>query len=86
MRDHEKATNLPKRACRLINEGFVVGTNVRVLDRSENTHFIEGILFLLVRQFAHFDFLESVGASVAEAHHGVDAAVGTLTLSKQITK
>ena len=45
---------------RLINEGITVGNDVRVLDRGEDSDFIEGILLFFLREREHFDVLQCI--------------------------
>ena len=48
--------------CRLVNKGISVGDHIWVIDRSQNTHLIQGVFFLFFRQGEHFHILECIDA------------------------
>jgi len=53
-----------ERVAGVLEEGFLVANHIWVLDRGQNSNFIESVFLFLGRKFAQFDFL-----------HGVDFAV-----------
>ena len=78
----KRAAHLPKRACAFVDEGLVVGADVLVLDRGEDSHLVERILFLLVRELAHLDLLEGVLDAIALPYDRIYATVSALTFCK----
>ena len=78
----KRVAHLPKRACAFVDEGLMVGTDVLVLDRGEDSHLVERILFLFVGEFAHLDLLEGVLDAIALPYDRIDATVSALTFCK----
>ena len=75
----KRVAHLPKRACAFVDEGLMVGADVLVLDRGEDSHLVERILFLFVGEFAHLDLLEGVLDAIALPYDRIDATVSALT-------
>ena len=70
---------LPKGTARVIDEGLLVGNDVGMRNRCQNPHLVERILFLLVGEVEHLDFLEGVDIVVLLTANLVDTAVGSIT-------
>ena len=69
---------LPEGGRRLVNEGFLVGDDVSVVDGCENPHFVQSVFFLLIRQLLHPYFLQCVVFIVCPTSYVVYTAVSTL--------
>jgi len=63
---------------RILKKGFLVPNHVGVIDWGENSHFVEGILFLFATQFLQFNFFHSVCRIVRLTQHQVYLAEGAL--------
>lgn len=61
---HAAGVHLPEGLRGVVNEGLVVGAHILVRDGRQYSDFVEGILLLLVAQFAHLDLFKSVDLSV----------------------
>jgi len=64
----------------------MVRTNVLVANARENSHLVQRILFLFVRQLAHLHLLERVGLGVCEPAHIVNGRVSTLACMNLIIR
>jgi hypothetical protein len=71
--------NLPQTTAGLVDEGLFVGNDVGVVNAGQDAHLIEGVLFLLVTEVQHLNFLKGVNAVVLGPAHFVNGGVGSVT-------
>ena len=71
--------SLPKVPTGLIEEGLLVRDDVRVSDGCEDSHLVEGVLFLLESQVVDVDFLHGILLPICQSFHFVDTGVGSGT-------
>ena len=74
---------LPQGAWGLIDECFVIRTDVWVVYRGENAHLIESVFFFFVWQFAHLYFLECIDLPVNNPMDVVYTTVGALAFKSK---
>lgn len=70
---------LPQTALFFVDEGFLVGADVRVLNTGQNADLVQCVLFFLLRQSTHVDFFEGVDGVVSQPPYLVHARVGSFT-------
>ena len=52
--------NQTEARCRFVNKGISIRDDIRMVNRGQYTHLVQGVFFLFFRQREHFDILQSV--------------------------